>query len=454
VISGGAALVALLLHPIPAAAEVPVFRMGLEETLEAALASSERLRAAEHDVAAARERASAMGGLLWPRVSVDASWRYVSEVPAMSLVPGRPAVDFGAHRNWSVGPAASWTVWDWGSSYLAWTAAKAAADAKAEEAALVRRQVRLSASASYAGVQMALETVRLLANSVSLAATQYADISMRLANGSASRLDVLQAHQDVFARQREYAAARTALGAALQDLFDLCGISATVWDTSFPADPATAQAPPADTPPATLVAALDPIDTSVAAVEAAAARAVPAAAHPSVASLARAADAARKASQSVLASNLPALTVAGKVTREYPNGPVLERINQNTVVLAASLPLFEGGRRMKARREQQETAAAFEERRDGAAADLARDWRKARDAVASLKVQRDADRRAASEAAELARLTYDAYRNGQARLIEVQGANLGALRARVQEARTKAEMLVQFAIIRSLAKEE
>ena len=43
---------------------------------------------------------------------------------------------------------------------------------------------------------------------------------------------------------------------------------------------------------------------------------------------------------------------------------------------------------------------------------------------------------------------------GQARLIEVQTANLGELQARVQETRTKAEMLVQIALIRSLSKEE
>jgi outer membrane protein TolC len=122
--------------------------------------------------------------------------------------------------------------------------------------------------------------------------------------------------------------------------------------------------------------------------------------------------------------------------------------------VTASLPLFEGFRRVRAEADQREQSKAWEARRDNAAADYLRDWHKALDALAGLRVQRATNRRAAEEAGELARLTYAAYTTGQARLIEVQTANLGELQARVQETRTKAEMLVQLALIRSLSKEE
>ncbi|MEK7476221.1 MAG: TolC family protein [Candidatus Coatesbacteria bacterium] len=448
------AALSLLLLVSPAPAAVPVFSTQLEEAVTAALASSERLRASEHDLAAARERSGAAGSPLWPRISLDASWRYIGVIPEMAIVPGRPKVEFGSHDNWSVGPALNWIAWDWGSTYRNWQAAKTLADAKAEDVALIRRQVRLAAAVAYVGVQMAVETVMVLGDSVALASTQYSDISLRLRAGAASRLDVLQAHQAVLARQREFTAARTALGAALQDLLDVTGESATRYDTSFPLDGATAAAPPPETTPATLVVAPDAIESSVVALEAGAAVALPDPGHPAVASLARMADAAREAAGGVRASRLPAIAVTGKVSREYPNGPVLEDITQRTFGVSASLPLFEGFRRARAEADQREQARALEARRDGAAADYSRDWRKAQDALAGLRVQRTTNRRAAEEAGELARLTYAAYMTGQARLIEVQTANLGELQARVQETRTKAEMLVQIALIRSLSKEE
>jgi len=101
-----------------------------------------------------------------------------------------------------------------------------------------------------------------------------------------------------------------------------------------------------------------------------------------------------------------------------------------------------------------EKSKAFEERRALASVELVRDWKKASDALTGLALQREVNRQASAETAELAKLTYDAYKTGQARFTEVQAANLRALQAQVQEVRTKAETLVQFAIIKGLSRED
>jgi outer membrane protein TolC len=435
-----------------ASADAREFRLGLDEGVKAALANSDRLKAVEREYAAARQKSLGTAGVLLPRLYIDASYRYVEEVPEMALVPNRPPVKFGDNENWSVGPAASWTVWDWGSAYLGWRSVSALTAAKSEEVGLTRRQVRLTAANSYCQVQVALEASRLLADSLRLAQDQYRDISLRLKAGSASRLDALLAHQDVLARQREFVQARTALGSALQDLFALTG-SGTGLDTSFPVDAETAKALPADVPPASLVVALDPMEISATVLESVAGRG-PDPAYPGVRYFSRLADSSRSTANGILASNLPAVSITGKVSRDYPNGPVLEEINQRMALAVVSFPVFEWGRRGREEWEYREKAKAFEERRDLASVELARDWSKASDALAGLAVQREVNRQASAETAELARLTYDAYKTGQARFTEVQAANLRALQARVQEARTKAETLIQLAIIRSFSKEE
>jgi outer membrane protein TolC len=431
-------------------AEVPVYRLSLDDGVRASLAKSERLKAVERELEATRQKSAGTAGLLLPRLSIDGSYRYVTEVPEMQLVPGKPAVKFGDNENWSVGPSASWTLWDWGASWMAWSSISSLADAKAQEASLTRRQVRLTASNTYAQVQVALEAVRLLADSLTLAQEQYRDISLRLKAGTASKLDALLAHQDVLSRQREFTKARTALGASLQDLFALTG-SGNGMDTSFPLDSSTA-APP-DVPAPTLAVALDPMEVSTTAL-AESSRHGPDPGYPGVRYYERMADSSRNAANGVLASNLPALAVSAKASRDYPNGPVLEEINQRALVAVVSFPVFEWGRRGREEWEQREKAKSFDERRNQASVELARDWKKASDALAGLAVQRELNRQASAETQELARLTYEAYKTGQARFTEVQAANLRALEARVQEVRTRAETLVQLAVIRSLSMEE
>lgn len=434
----------------PAAA--PEFRMGLDEGIRAALDKSDRLKAVEREYAAAGQKSAGTAGVLLPRLSIDASYRYVAEVPEMTLVQNRPPVKFGDNENWSVGPAATWTVWDWGSAYMGWRSVSALTGAKSEEVALTRRQIRLAASTAYCQVQVALEASRLLADSLKLAQDQYREVSLRLKAGSASKLDILLAHQDVLARRREFAQARTALGSALQDLFAMTG-TGTGMDTSFPLDPVTAAALPADASAPTLVVAFDPMELSGTAL-AESARRGPDPAYPGVKYYSRMAESSRNAANGVLASNLPSISLSAKASRDYPNGPVLEEIDQRMALAVVSFPVFEWGRRGREEWEYREKTKAFEERRDLASVELLRDWHKASDALAGLSVQREVNRQASAETAELARLTYDAYKTGQARFTEVQAANLRALQARVQEVRTKSETLVQLAVIRNLSKEE
>ena len=445
-------VLATLLAAGTARATVPEFRMALDEGIRGAMDKSGRLKAVEREYDAARQKSAGAAGFLLPRLSIDASYRYVTEVPEMALVPGRPPVRFGDNANWSVGPGATWTVWDWGSAYMGWQSISALTGAKGEEAALTRRQIRLAASTAYCQVQVALESTRLLADSLKLAQEQYREITLRLKAGSASRLDALLAHQDVLSRLREYMQARTSLGSALQDLFALTGTGAGM-DTSFPMDSNTAAVPPADVPSPTLVVAMDPMEVSATLVYESTRRG-PDPAYPGVRYYSRMADSTRNAANGVLASNFPALSITGRATREYPNGPVLEEINQRTLLAVVSFPVFEWGRRGREEWEQREKTKSYEDRHALASVELARDWKKASDALAGLSIQGGVNRQAAAETVELARLTYDAYKSGQARFTEVEAANLRALQARVQEVRTKAETLSQIAIIKSLSKEE
>ncbi len=428
------------------------FVLRFEEAVVAAGEASGRVKASFRDWEAAKLRAQGQGSLLSPRFSLDGNYRYVSEVPAIEVSPLRPPITLGDNKNYSVGPAVNWVLWDFGALYNAWKAAGALAEAKESEYRWAVRQAVLETSLLYFRIQMAAEQVKLLAEALAVAQEQYKDISRGLRAGSASRLDNLLAHQEVLARSRQLAQARTALGAALNDLAALTGVDRPE-GTSFPLDAETARRPPSDIPSATLEVAVDSLEALLEKLRPAAQGEFDPA-MPAVAAHERAAEAAARAGRSIKASRLPRIVVSGKTSLDYPNGPILEEFNQNMVAVSASLPLFEGGRLVREQGEQKAKEAAARQRRTQAEANARRDWQKGLDALAGLNVQLEIGLQAAKETAEAARLTYDAYKTGQVRLTEVHEANLRKLSAQVEVARVKVEILSQLAVLKSLAKEK
>lgn len=428
------------------------FSLGLTDAVEAASAGSSRVKAARQDWEAAKFKAHGQGGLLLPRLSLDGSYRYVSEVPAIEVSSSRPPITLGDNSNYSVGPSVSWVLWDFGALYNVWKAAEALAEVKEAEYRLAIRQAVLATSLLYFRIQLASEQVKLLAQALLVAQEQHKDIARGLRAGSASRLDKLLAHQEVLARSRQLAQARTVLGGALKDMEALTGIGAGN-DTSFPMDADTARLTIADVPVATLTIVVDSLDELLP-------RLGPAAQgefdpdFPGIAVHVQAAEAATRARRGVLAARLPRITVSGKSSLDYPNGPILEEFHQNMLAVSASVPIFEGGRLTRQGREQAAREEAAREKGTQAEIDARRDWRKAMDSLAGLEIQLKIGREAAKETAEAARLTYDAYKNGQVRLTEVHEANLRQLSAQVEVARIKAEMLSQLAVLKSLAKEK
>ena len=434
---------------VPAAAQTPALTLGLREAEASARAHSLKARAAAEEAAAAGDRGDEQFASLLPRVTLDGSYRYQTAVPEFSVLPGAPPRPFGDHRATSIGPTLSWTLWDQGALYDAWRAQKARAASASDLHRLAERQAVLGARLAYAQAQLAREQSLALADALALADVQDRDIKSRFAAGSASRIDTLSSRQDALQRRRQFLQSQADLGAALRELFQLTGLGAGL-DLSRPLDARVSTAAAAGLAAPTLLVTLD--DLRVVPPALAAAETAPLdPAHPAIAAQADLADAARRAAAGLQASRGPTVKLTARASYDYPNGPVLESVTQKTVGLTASLPLFEGRLTARAVDEQKRLGAAAEARRDLAAEELARDWDKARVALASLREQLDVDDRSAADAAELATLVYRAFKAGSANYLEVQSANLRSLEAKVQAARTRAQILIQLAALASLS---
>jgi outer membrane protein TolC len=443
-------LVLAALLAVPAAAEAPLFSLTLAQAEGAARAHALDAKAAAEESAAARDAADAQFAALVPRLTLDGSYRYQTEVPSLAILPGQPARAFGANRATSIGPALTWTLWDEGALYKTWKSQLAGARSREEAERLTGLLATQSARLGYVQVQLAREKVRLLADSVALADARYADVRKRLSAGAASRIDELSSHQEDIQRRKDFYAAQSDLSGALRALFQLTGLGEGL-DAARPVDVRVSTPLPAGLPEPTLRVRFDALGDTPPALSAAAAENGPAADHPAVLSYARQAESARLAAGAAAAGMWPKLQFSGSISYQYPNGPALEYVTQKTAGLTASVPLFDMGQNSRLSGQQRRLAEAADRRRELAAELLARDWGKAQAALAALRDQEALDAAAVAESEELARLVYLSYKAGRSSYLDVQTYDVAALQAKVNAAQTRAQMLIQLATLAELA---
>jgi len=433
----------------PAQVEGSALHFSLAQAEEEAFRTSPRLRTAKAEWESAREKAGSQFGAMVPRLSLDGSYRYVTVVPTFQPVPSSPAIQFGDNKNYSFGPQISWTVFSSGQLYNRWKSSDLIAKSKENEFEALKRELSLETRSAYFMVQLALEEVYLLADSLKLVQDQYRDISLRRKAGTLSRIDSLSAHGEVFNRVRELRQAQVELAGALRKFFTLTGLGQGM-DPSVPMDGRMENKLPVGSDTPTFFVSLDSIEESKGKLSPAAHSNLDIS-HPEILALTHAAEAARESAQAIRGGHGPTLTLSAKATRDYPNGPVLEPINQKTLMATASLPIFSGNQIVHEARAQDAEARAGEGRRDQAGLDLTRQWEEAQDSLKGLKAQEIVNRESVAEAETLSKLVYDSYKAGSSTYLDVETANLRVLQTKVTSVRNEVQILIQLAILDSLA---
>jgi outer membrane protein TolC len=425
------------------------FSVTLKDAEQGALASSDQYRSARLSAEAAAAGASAAGSLLYPRLSLEGSLRYNSVVTEINLPKAmggpRPLGD-----NWvySVGPSASWTLYDGGALRYGREGAGLNALARSAEAESARRQVILAARTAYFRLQLALERVYLIGENLQLSLSQYKDISLGARAGSRSRLDELRAGQDTLDRKRDLLRARGDLAAALRDFSFATGLPLG-GDPSLPLDFRMAGRDYGGADAASMFVKAEPYETLLG-------RLLPAADGaldkdlPAVKALGEAAGAYKAYAGAWRSALLPRLTLGARSSIDYPNGPNLYSFMQNSASLALSLPLFEKDLSRQREKESELSSEAALRRRDEAALAAGRDFDKARDAYKELLAEQAVNIEAVDDAVEAAKLAYESYKAGGSTWLDVESANLKTLQAKTAAASANAEILMKLAVLDSL----
>lgn len=444
-------LFAGLLLALPALGCAVSLRLSLERSVDLALKSSHSLQAARLEAEAAQARVKAALGAALPRLSLDGQWRWVQEIPTVKLSPAAPPAKFGDNNNYSLGVSVTWDLFGALASWRSLQMAQAAAEAKAAEAALQERALRLRTRLAYFQTQLAATKVRLLAQSLLLAQSQEQDLQLRLKAGSSSRIDALSASNEELDRRAQFRLAQADLAAALRELFALSGEGAGA-DLSLPMVDGDGRSLPARVEAPSLLVELDPTEQLLDSLRAAGSAPFDPDAHPQRLVLQALVEAARRQADLAYAGHWPRGGVSARRSVDYPNGPVLEQVRQSALGANLSIPLYSFGSVSAQVDEGVALAKAAEERRQAAVTELSRDWAKARDRLAALQVERELLKQRALQTEDLQQLVYKAYKIGGANYLEVQNSSLRALQAGLDLARTETQMLIELANLSALSK--
>ena len=428
----------------------PTLELNLERLERDALVHSAKIRAAEHAWKSAQNLTLGQKARRWPILSLDGSWKYLSEIPTLpSAMSAGKTLYLGDHENYSFGPQLAWTFWDSKNITYQWKSFEAKEGSLKQELEWKRQQVLLQTRLAYFQVRIAIEQVRLLEDSFNLAQAQYADIESRRRAGVSNRIDSLSAHQEVLDRSRLFRQARTELSQALRDLFTLTGNKEAL-DLSLPLHQKIESNILRPIKPASLFVSMEEGERIRTALQKQIDLA-PDEQLPNLRAFSEMIESVNFAIKSVQSGHGPKLQLLAKTSLDRPNGPAIETFNQNMVGFTASLPLFEGGRLHAQVEELQERALQMGEEKNDARSQLLLNWNRAQDQIAGLEDQQKINLEQAQETEELARLIYASYKTGTSNYIEVQVSNLRALEAKVRLARTEAQIFIQMATLASLS---
>jgi outer membrane protein TolC len=427
-------------------AAAPV-HIDLEQSERSALEASSQLRAlrAEEDASTARE-GGAFASVL-PRVGLDGDWHYVTNVPSIPL--GSKSFPFGDYHSYSAGLGASWTFFDLGA-WDAWKSLASARRAKTDEREAQESGIRLRTRLAYFQTRLASERVRLSADSLKLALNQLRDIEIRFKAGASSRMDLVAARVDALEAGNQLRHSRFDLTAAIVDFFNLTGLGEGA-DLTSPMDAQSMQDPPAGIEPATYVLRLDDFDADYGALKGVQEAAFDEA-NPQLAMFKDLGQSAKGLAKAAGSGYWPRLQAGFRSSYDYPNGPILEAVQQNTTTLGATWSLFNFGQTGKQVREQEAQAASLEARQALALSDLKKEWRRIKAQLPVLRIGWNSDREVAKETQALYELVVASYRNGNARYLEVQSARLRLMEAHVHQAEVETQILTELAQLDALTR--
>ena len=197
--------------------------LSLREAERQTLASSNLLKSYQAQEEAAGEDVDAQLQNLLPKLSFQGTYQYYAQIPQITFPGFRAPIPFGTNSTYSVGPQLNYTLWDTFSQRDSYQASGLVKSSRVEDRKNTELQLLASARSAYVSVQLGIEELTLINDSLELAQAQDHDVASRFRAGAADRLDVVTSQRSVLSYQIQFEQRQAELSSSLKDLLNLIG---------------------------------------------------------------------------------------------------------------------------------------------------------------------------------------------------------------------------------------
>ncbi|MGZ3788935.1 MAG: TolC family protein [Bacteriovorax sp.] len=429
--------------------KIPLFQQGLTDAESKVWGHSETLKSISASAESSLNQAQSLKALVYPNLNLQASYLYQTEVPSKTLGP-LGSITFGTHNNYAVGPVLTYTLFDNHKDQKSAESYDLLAQSKKENYRAFKNQLQLNIRQIYFRVQYALKELILTAKALKISQALEQDIDLRVKAGASSRLDLTLSRREVIGYHLKFRQAQTQLANYLREIMALTGVGGEL-DTSRPIPDELASDLPRGVETPTIRVSLDSIESTLNQFSATSKSDKkffpPTDDHPEIQSLNREAESFRLASESEKSGLWPKVQLQAKSQYIYPDAIIPKNIIQNTLGVTLSIPLYEGDATRSRSALKMSESMSSEYRKKQKYLDLSRDFSKAFDVLESLQSQELLSEQSVHEAKVVERLTYQSYKGGKIRYLDLQDANLKLLEAEVNHAQIESSILMETAAL-------
>ncbi len=381
-----------------------------------------------------------------PQVTLEGHYRYLSEVPTARM--GYSELQFGQHNNYSVGPILSYKIYDGGADEKSTLSIETQIRGQEQIRENAHLKSALAARLAYGRLQGSLEELQMVAESLHIAQLQEQDVEKRLRVGVSSRSDVLAVKQEVNQLKLKFFSAQGALTQNINEIFAL--INENIRPEILIPTGAKISESLGGIPEANFILHLDDMAQTLTQLKEGVTH-LAVNTHPGVTSLSETSASLKLAAESIESEAYPHVHAFIKSSYDYPNGPLDEKVWQNSLGLSFSLTLYDAGLRQNLGVEKHLAAKNAQLEKEELLRDFRSLWRDKMSAIHSLDEQSKILQNSIVLAEQEASIVERNHKAGAAIYLEVQRAHNQVLEMRIQLVRIKTRKMEALASLNYLS---
>lgn len=397
------------------------------------LEQSIELKAKGFEIAGAREKREALPSNYIPRISLEANYKYLSEIPEINMAPGR-TLKFGDNSNYSIGPTLSMTLFDFNTKSRQQAALDKNLSSKENEKKNLESSFLYKTRFHYLNLVFLLEKRNLISESLKVAIKQLNDVSAKKRFGAGSRLDLITAQKEVHELESQYKELE----------FEITKEQSALFDVSYSARIKEAKQKTIE---------LEKLQDLKKRFERYQNALIESKTNSKVKSLTDQSESLASQAQSISNQRYPKIQFFARSSYDYPNGPKLEQFNQNTVGLSLSMPLFDGGEIKHSIAEKSYQAKALKELALNEERHITEANTLMHARIENLNEQQEIIQHKVNEADEIADLVYKSYLEGRSTFIEVERANFKSRETKLNMSSNQYQIILNLLQLAALAGE-